>query len=102
MTTDLNEAYIKRLHENFCLVKQVFLVREIDNLLAARRDSPPISRVFHKDLREGAVQPTPGGSNKAKLKEEAFLVRGRVQGGGIPGDNPAGHCFVLSNLIPFQ
>lgn len=42
------------------------------------------------------------GGNKGGLKEGAFFLRGRIQLGLILRDNPAGHCFILKDLIPMN
>ena len=64
MNTALNEVCIGLLHENFHIVRGIFLVRKMSNLFAAGQDSPLIYRVFPKGLGEGARQVIPGGCNK--------------------------------------
>ena len=48
------------------------------------------------------MKPILDGGNKGRLKEGAFFLRGRIQLGLILRDNPAGHCFVLKDLIPMN
>ena len=40
--------------------------------------------------------------NKVTSKEGAFLVSRVNTGGIILGDNLAGHCFVLKDLVPMS
>ena len=100
ITSSINDACIGQIHESCYLVRKIFLMGEMGNYLATGQDSSSIFRVCHKGERAG--QSTPGGSNKAELKEGVFLVREKIQGDVSVGDSPAGCCFVLRELTPMK
>ena len=62
------------------LLKGIFLVGKVINILAVGWDSPPplIPRV--PKVRMKGEQSTHGGGNKATSRKETFLVRMGIQG----------------------
>ena len=71
----------------------------ISKFLALDWDSPSIPRVFHKSSREEGTVHTWWGEQSNIKGEKHFWLEGR-HGGIILRDNPAGHCFVLRDLVP--
>ena len=65
MTAVINETCIWRLHENCYLVREIFLVREMSNILLLGRIPPPSTndKVSPKAFGKGAGQLIPGGGN---------------------------------------
>ena len=103
MTTAINEVCIGELHKNCYLVRVIFLLWERSNFLAGGWDTHPIPEFATKVWGEGVGKFPPGVGNKTGLQDRDMFSKRRNAGvGTIVGDNPAGLCLVLRDLIPMH
>ena len=82
MTAAINEACIWRLHENCYLVREIFLVREMSNILLLGRILSPSTndKVSPKRFWERGRAVNTWWRQQSRLKERKILVKIGIQG----------------------
>ena len=82
------------------LLKGIFLVGKVINILAVGWDSPPPPNPQGSQGSNVGGKVHTWGRQQSNIKEGDIFGKNGNTGCIFLGDNPAGHCFVLRDLVP--